>query len=157
MYHSVHSPIRLGGELEFWNFGGGQNISDFSGGGGGEGGKGGEGLSYEGVIGLSYEGGYSVRGGQFILHPFSHFEMQHFKISKNLACGTLIFNINIFRFQTDAGLQEDIDLNNESKFSFSKSSFFSPLSGHPKPTKPMKLLLFYPFGEIRGPSKSSSQ
>ena len=129
--------------MEFWDFGGGQNIFDFSGGGG--------------ERGCPVRGGYSVRGGQFILHPFSHFEMQHFKISKNLACGTLIFNINIFRFKTDAGLQVDIDFNNESKFSFSRNSFFSPLSGHPKPTKPMKLLLFYPFGGIRGPSKPSSQ
>ena len=70
---------------------------------------------------------------------------------------SLIFNINIFRFETDAGLQVGIDFNNESKSFFSRSSFFSPLSGHPKPTKPIKLLLFYPFGRIRGPSKPSSQ
>ena len=86
------------------------------------------------------EGVYFFGGGQFILCPFSHFEMQHFK--KNLACGTLIFNFNIFRFKTNAGLQVDIDFNNESKFYFSRSSFFSPLSGHSKPTKPMKLLSF---------------
>ena len=44
---------------------------------------------------------YFVRGGQFILYPFSHFEMQDFKNSKNFVCSTLIFNILIFRFKTD--------------------------------------------------------
>ena len=51
-----------------------------------------------------------------------------------------ISSIHIFRFKTDAGLQVDTDFNTESKFSFSSSSFFSLLSGHSKPTKPMKLL-----------------
>ena len=32
---------------------------------------------------LSYEGVYFVGGGHFILHPFSHFEMQDFKNSKS--------------------------------------------------------------------------
>ena len=31
------------------------------------------------------------------------------KIQKRFACGALIFNIDIFRFKTDAGLQVDID------------------------------------------------
>ena len=70
-------------------------------------------------------GGYIQREGQFILYPFSHFEMQDFKNSKCFACGALIFNIRIYRFKTDAGLQVDIDFNTESKFSFSRSSFFS--------------------------------
>ena len=67
---------------------------------------------------------YFLRGGQFILHPFSHFEMQDLKNSKTFACCTLIFNIYIFRFKMDAGLQVDIDFNNESKFPRSKSSSF---------------------------------
>ena len=49
-------------------------------------------------------------------------------------------NQKIFKFKTDAGLQ----FNTEYKFSFSRSSLFSPLSGHSKPIKPMKLLSFLP-------------
>ena len=52
------------------------------------------------------------------------------KIPKIFACGALIFNVHIFRFKTNAGLQVDIGFNTESKFSFSRSSFFSPFSGH---------------------------
>ena len=85
-------------------------------------------------------GVYFFGGGQFILHPFSHFEMQDFKNSKTL--GALIFTIHIFKFKMGAGLQVDIDFNTESKFSCPRSSFFSPFSGHSKPTKLMKLLSF---------------
>ena len=100
---------------------------------------------------LSCEGeGYFFRGGQFILRSFSHFEMQDFKGSKIFACGAFIFNIHIFRFRMHARLQVDIDFNIESKFSFSRSGFFSPLGGHSKVTKPVKLL-FYPIGAFRGP------
>ena len=54
---------------------------------------------------------------------FSFWNAKPQKLKKN-ACGALIFNIHIFRFKTDAGLQVDIDFNIESKFSFSRSSFF---------------------------------
>ena len=54
-------------------------------------------------------GVYFIGGGQFILH-------------------TLLFNIHIFRFKLDAGLQVDIDFNTESKFSCSRNSLFLPLS-----------------------------
>ena len=121
----MHPPLRLGGfgTLEFWGlfFGGvgvGQNIFGFKG---------------VGYISLGESGSFS---------PFTHFEMLDLKISKNFACGTFISNIHIFRFTTDAGLQVDTDFNTESKFSFLRSSFFSPLSGNSKPTKPMKLLSF---------------
>ena len=106
------TKVRMGVELEFWVFRGGQNIFDFR----------------EGVA-LWGGGVYFVRGGQFILHSFSHFEMQDFKNLKNFVCSTVSFNILIFRFKIDAGLQVDIDFNTESKFSFSRSSVFSPLSG----------------------------
>ena len=76
--------------------------------------------------------------------------MQDFKGSKIFACGAFIFNIHIFRFRMHARLQVDIDFNTESKFSFSRSGFFSPLGGHSKVTKPVKLL-FYPIGAFRGP------
>ena len=69
--------------------------------------------------------------------------MQDFKNSKIFVCGALIFNIHIFRFKMDAGLHLDIDFNTESKFSCSRSSFFLPLSGPSKPTKPMTLLSFF--------------
>ena len=50
-------------------------------------------------------GGIFRRGrvGQFILRPFSHFQMQDLKIQKFFSYGALIFNIHIFRFKTDAG------------------------------------------------------
>ena len=85
---------------------------------------------------------YFFGGCQFILHPFSHFEIQDFKIPKLLACCVLIFNINIFRFKIHAGLQEDIVFNTESKFSCSRGNFISPFSGHSKRTRPMKLHSF---------------
>ena len=66
--------------------------------------------------------------------------MQDFKNPKTFAPGTLIFNIHISRLKMIAGLQVYIDFNTESKFSFSRSSFFSPLSGHSKRTKPLKTL-----------------
>ena len=54
-------PLKLGRELEFWVFGGSQNILDFRG------------------VALWKREGYFFGGGQFILRPFSHFEMQGFK------------------------------------------------------------------------------
>ena len=98
-----------------------------------------------------FQGGGVVLWGGIILcmgevSSYSvHFLILKCKISKIeifFACGALIFNIHIFRFKTDAGLQVGIDFITESKFSFSRSSFSSPLSGHSKPTKPMKLLSF---------------
>ena len=53
---------------------------------------------------------FDFRGCQFILSPFSRFEMQDFKNSKMFACDALIFNIHIFRFKMNAGLEVDIDL-----------------------------------------------
>ena len=95
-------------------------------------------------------------GGPLILCPFSHTEMQYFKNSEIFACDALIFNIYIFRFKIHAELQVDIDFNTESKFSCSRSSFFSPLSGHSKQTKPMKLHSFLSICAFRGPSKPSN-
>ena len=79
------------------------------------------------------------------------------KIQKFFVCSTFIFNIHIFRFNTDTGLQVDIDFNTESKLSFSRNSFFSLLTWHSRPTEPMKLFSFYSFGGFRGPSRPSSQ
>ena len=90
------------------------------------------------------------------LSIFSFWNAQDFKNSKLFVCSALIFNIPIFRFKMDAGLQVDFEFNTKSKFFCSRSSFFSLLSGHSKPTKPMRLL-FYPFGRFRGRSKPSSQ
>ena len=62
-------PLRLGGGiLEFCFFGGGQNIFDF------------RRFSYE-RLGLWGVGGLGLCfvGGQFILCPFSHFEIKDFK------------------------------------------------------------------------------
>ena len=114
--------------MELWNFG-----VFFLGGGGGGGSK---------YFWFQGGGGYISSGESGSFSPFTHFEMLDLKISKNFACGTFISNIHIFRFTTDAGLQVDTDFNTESKFSFLRSSFFSPLSGNSKPTKPMKLLSF---------------
>ena len=80
----------------------------------------------------------------------------YFQKFKTLACSTLIFNIHISRFKIHAELQVDIDFDTESKLSCSRSSFFSPLSGHSKPTKPMKLFSFLS-SVFRGPSKLSRQ
>ena len=72
-------------------------------------------------------------GGGYILHVDSSFSVYFLilkcKISK-IPNSALIFNVHIFRFKTDAGLQVDIGFNTESKFYFSWSSFFSPFSGH---------------------------
>ena len=127
--HSMHlSLLSLGvGIVEFWVLEGGQNIFLISGGGVVPWGGGGGGVDV-------------MEGGWFILHPFSHFETQDFKNPKFFTCSALIFNIHIFRFNMDAGLQVDIYFNTESKFYCSCSCFFSLLSGHSKPTKPMKLL-----------------
>ena len=57
--------------LKFWVFGGGKNIFDIK----GE-------LSYEGR-GEDCRGLYVVGRGQFILHPFSYFEMQGFETRCN--------------------------------------------------------------------------
>ena len=66
------------------------------------------------------------------------------KISKTqlFTSSALIFNIHIFRFKMDAGLQVYIYFNTEFEFSCLRSSFFSTLNRHSKPTKPMKLLSF---------------
>ena len=120
--HSV-TPTKVRG-MEFWTFGLGQNIFDFRG------------------RDSPMRGGHFLGEGQLILHRFSHFEMQDFKNSKSFACGTIIFIIHISRFKMDAGFQVDIDFNTESKCLCSRSRFFSPLSGHSKATKPMKLLSF---------------
>ena len=127
IYHWV-PLLRLGGVgiLELWVLGGVQNIFDFKGG-----------CSLRSVM------VYFFGEGQFVLCPFSHFEIQDLKISEILSCGTLIFNIHIFRFKIHAGLLVVNDFNIESKFSCLRSSFFWPCSGHSKPTKPMKLLSFF--------------
>ena len=80
-----------------------------------------------------------------------------FKVSKMFACAACIVKIHIFRFRMHARLQVDIDFNTESKFSFSRTGFFSPLRGHSKVIKPVKLLFFYPIGAFRGPPKPPSQ
>ena len=87
------------GRVEIFKFcvlGGGQNIFDFRGW-----------FSYEGEVTLLRGGGGVC--GQFILSPFFHFEMQDLKNSKFFACDALIFNIHIFRFKMNAGLQVDTD------------------------------------------------
>ena len=66
-----------------------------------------------------------LRGSQFILHLFSHLEKQDFKNSKIFVCSVLIFNIHIFRFKTDAGLQVDIDLTLNLNFLVQLLSFLS--------------------------------
>ena len=86
-----------------------------------------------------------------------HFLILKYKISQFqniLACCALIFNIHIFRFKTDAGHQVFIDINTESSFSFSKSSFFLPLCGYSSKPDPWNCFLFYPLGGFRGFSKS---
>ena len=112
--------------MELWVLGGVQNIFDFKGG-----------CSLRSVM------VYFFGEGQFVLCPFSHFEIQDLKISEILSCGTLIFNIHIFRFKIHAGLLVVNDFYIESKFSCLRNSFFWPCSGHSKPTKPMKLLSFF--------------
>ena len=73
----MHPLLRLGGILDFW---GGQNIFNF------------RGVSYEGVRGL-----YFLGGGQFILCPFSHFEMQDFKTPKIFCLQYSYFPYSYFR------------------------------------------------------------
>ena len=68
-------------------------------------------------------------GDQFILHPFSHFEKQDIKNPKFSACSALIFNIHIFRFKADAGLQVDIDLTPNLNFLVQVLSFLISLVG----------------------------
>ena len=111
--HSV--PAKVKEELEFWNFGFWEEVEIFL------------------ISGWCYpmRKGYISWGevSSFSVH-FLIFKCKISKFQKIFASGTLIFNIHIFRFKTDAGLQVDIDFNTESKFSFSKSSFYSSLSGH---------------------------
>ena len=92
-------------------------------------------------------GVYFFGGGQFILHPFSHFEMQDFKNSKSL--GALIFGIHIFKFKMGAGLQVDIDINTEYKFSWAVSFHLSV--GTQNQPNSRNYFLFYTFGAIKGP------
>ena len=156
LHHSVYHPLRLGRRVEILDLLGEVKIFLIS--GGGAGGRGGEGGG-EGVVLWGRERIYLIyffKGDQFILLTFSHFEIQDFKNSKILVCGTLIFNIHIsiFRFKIHVGLQVDIDFNTKSKISCWRSSFFWPLSGHSKPTKPMKLLSFL---SIWSPNNSVSK
>ena len=72
-------------------------------------------------------GRYFLGEGQFISRPFSHLELQDFKNSNTFACGALIFNIHIFRFKTDAGLQVDIDFNINLNFLVQGAVSFYPL------------------------------
>ena len=125
--HSVHPLLRLEGGVGILEFG----------------------VFWEVKIFLT-SGGSSPMRGRYISQRkvssfFVNFLILKCKISKiqNIfAYCALIFNIHIFRFKADVELQVDIDFNTESKFSCSRSIFFSPLSGHSKPNKPMKLLSF---------------
>ena len=126
--------------MEFWVFVGGQNLSDF---------RGGCPIRGWGLY-VIFHRGRSIHSSCIL--SFWNASFQKFK--------SFLFaapSFSIFRFKTDTGLQVDIDFNTESKLSFSRSSFFSCLTWHSKPTKLMKLLSFYPFGGFRGPSKPSSQ
>ena len=136
LHHSVYHPLRLGRRVRILDFWGEVKILFISGSGEGE-----------GVALWGREGIYLIyffKGDHFILLTFSHFEIQDFKNSKILVCGTLIFNIHIskFRFKIHVGLQVDFDFNTKYKISCRRSSSFWPLSGHSKPPKPMKLLSF---------------
>ena len=121
---------------------------------------------------LNLKSGCSIRGiflrvGRFLLGTFSqNFKMFclrhlhihihfHFQYSLPFSLSFSIFTF-IFNFKVDAGLQRNIDLNSESKFSCSRSSFLSSLREPSKPTKPMKLL-FYPLVGFKGPSKPFSK
>ena len=59
---------------------------------------------------------YFLGEGQFILHPFSRFEMKDLQNFKIFAWGAFIFNIHIFKFKMDAELQVNNDFNTESTF-----------------------------------------
>ena len=108
----VCTPAKARVEMEFWNFGY---------------------FRWEGG-GLSYEGGYimlgEVSGSVHSTSIFPFLKSNISKIQKIFVCGTLIFNIHIFKFKIHAGLQVDIDFNSESEFFCSRSSFISHLSGH---------------------------
>ena len=138
----VRTPLRLGGVgiLGFWVMGHCQNIFGF------------RRSFYEEVV-------YFVGGGRFILLLFSHFEILDLKKSKKkkLWLPHPHFQDSHFQIQDRCRAWSRYWLNTEFKFSFSRSSFFSPLSGRSKPTKPWNWFLFYPFGRFRGPSKPSSQ
>ena len=96
--------------------------------------------------------GYPMRGrvifcwGRPVDFPsiFSFWDARFKKFKKILPASPsfIIFTFSDLRSKTDAGTQVDIDFDTEYNFHFSRSSFFSPLSGHSKTTKPMKLLSF---------------
>ena len=55
---------------------------------------------FQGRVVVLWGESYFVGGGQFILHPFSYFEIQDLKNSKRkFACDALIFNIRVFRYK----------------------------------------------------------
>ena len=115
----MHPLLRLGEESEFWNF-------EFLG----------EVKIYLILGGCPMRGLYFLGGGQFVLHPFSHFEMEDFKNSKLIACSALIFNIHIFRFKIDAGLQVDVDFTLNLNFLVQGAVSCYPLMGTQNQPKP---------------------
>ena len=82
-------------------------------------------------MGVALWGGwvYFLGRRQFVLCPFSHFEMQDFKNSKLFACSTPIFNIHIFRFKIDALLEIDADFTMNPNFLDQGAVSFHPLVG----------------------------
>ena len=68
------------------------------------------------------------RGGQFILCPFSHFEMQDFRNPKKFLSAVPSLSLLIFSDLRHAGVQIHIDFNTESKsILFFKDQFlFTP-------------------------------
>ena len=110
-------PLKLGRELEFWVFGE-VKIFLISG-------------------GLPYERGRGISLGE-VSSFYVHFPILKCKDSKIEK-----FNIHIFIFKIHARFQIGKDYNTESKFSCSRNSLFSPVSGYSKPTKPIKLLSFW--------------
>ena len=91
-----------------------------------------------------FQGGCPMReGGRGIsLGQVSSFYV-HFPILKCKDSKIEKFNIHIFIFKIHARFQIGKDYNTESKFSCSRNSLFSSVSGYSKPTKPIKLLSFW--------------
>ena len=109
--------------------------------------------------GLFNEGHYISLGEVTSFYPnFPILKCKISKFQKFLTAAPSFLNIHISRFKIHSGFQLDIDFNTESKFSCSRINFFSILSGHSKPTRPMKLISFFTkFGASRGPSKPFNQ
>ena len=99
---------------------------------------------------------YFLWGCQFILCPFSHFEIQDFKNLKLFDCCALIFNIHIFRFKIDAGLQVDPDFTINLKFLLQRAVCLSPLVDTQNQPNLWYCFHCYPFDRFRGHSKPSS-